>query len=181
MKLLASYGTWRFITVFTTACHWPPSWVRCIQSTFPPYIPKIHSNIILLYISKSSEWSVPFRFSNQNFVYISHYSHAYYMTGPVIGYHSLKYYWTYCNMNTENWYSHCCLCHVYSLYGNIVWLLNVSRLNVALLNTAYHNAMVKIGRCYVILYFILKLYWIMTRMWLSIKLFFCELKFYEGY
>jgi len=29
----AFYGTWRFITVFTRAHHWPVSWARCIQST----------------------------------------------------------------------------------------------------------------------------------------------------
>jgi hypothetical protein len=27
------YGTLRFITVFTTACHWSLSWARCIQCT----------------------------------------------------------------------------------------------------------------------------------------------------
>jgi len=30
-KLLAFYGTWRFITVLITACHWPLSWARWIQ------------------------------------------------------------------------------------------------------------------------------------------------------
>jgi hypothetical protein len=32
-KFSALYGTRRFITVFTTACHCSPSWARCIQST----------------------------------------------------------------------------------------------------------------------------------------------------
>jgi hypothetical protein len=36
--------------------------------TFPPYFPKIHSNIIFPYTPASSEWSLPFRASDQNFV-----------------------------------------------------------------------------------------------------------------
>jgi len=46
--------------------------------TFPPYFPKIYTNIIL----PSTLWSLPFRFSDQNFVYISHLSHACYMPRP---------------------------------------------------------------------------------------------------
>jgi hypothetical protein len=34
--------------------------------TVSPYFPKIHSNIILPSMPKSSEWSLHFRFSNQN-------------------------------------------------------------------------------------------------------------------
>jgi hypothetical protein len=36
---------------------------------FPPYFRKIHSNIILPSTPRSSEWSPPFRFSDQNFVW----------------------------------------------------------------------------------------------------------------
>jgi len=43
---------------------------------------KIYSNIILPSASKSSEWSLPFRFSNYNIVYISHLFHARYMLRP---------------------------------------------------------------------------------------------------
>jgi hypothetical protein len=50
--------------------------------TLPPYLPKIHSNIFFLSTSRSSEWSLPYRFSNQNFVYISYFSHAPYMPCP---------------------------------------------------------------------------------------------------
>jgi hypothetical protein len=32
-KFLSPYVTRRFITVFTTACHWTLSWARCIQPT----------------------------------------------------------------------------------------------------------------------------------------------------
>jgi len=48
--------------------------------TFPPYVRKIHSNIIFLSMPRSSEWSLSFWILNQNFVHISHLSHAYYMT-----------------------------------------------------------------------------------------------------
>jgi len=44
--------------------------------------PKIHSNIIFPPAPKSSECSVPFRLSYQNFVYVSHLSHACYMSCP---------------------------------------------------------------------------------------------------
>jgi hypothetical protein len=46
---------------------------------FPPYFPKIYSHIIFLSIPIPSEWSNPFRFSEQNSVPISHLSHACYM------------------------------------------------------------------------------------------------------
>jgi len=49
---------------------------------FPPYLPKIHSNIILPSTLKSSSCSLPFRSSDQNFVCISHLSHERY-TCPV--------------------------------------------------------------------------------------------------
>jgi len=47
--------------------------------TFRPHFPKIHSNIILPSMSTSSEWFLSFRFPDQNFIYISHLSHAWYM------------------------------------------------------------------------------------------------------
>jgi hypothetical protein len=39
-----------------------------------PYSPKIRCNITFPSIPRSSEWSLPFRFSNQNFSCISHLS-----------------------------------------------------------------------------------------------------------
>jgi hypothetical protein len=36
--------------------------------TFPTYFPKMHSNIIFPPTPRSSEWSLPFRFSDQNVV-----------------------------------------------------------------------------------------------------------------
>jgi hypothetical protein len=42
--------------------------------TFPPYFPIDHSNIILLSTPKCSERPLPFRFSDPNFVCISHLS-----------------------------------------------------------------------------------------------------------
>jgi hypothetical protein len=50
--------------------------------TFPPNFPTSHSNIILPSTTRSSEWSLPFRFSNQSTVCISHLSHACYMPLP---------------------------------------------------------------------------------------------------
>jgi len=53
---------------------------------FSPYIPshlsKIHSDIILPHTPRFSKQSLCFRFSNQNFVCISHLCHAWYMPHP---------------------------------------------------------------------------------------------------
>jgi len=46
---------------------------------FPKYVSKIYYNIILSSTPRFSEWYLPFRFSNQNFVLISHLSHACYV------------------------------------------------------------------------------------------------------
>jgi hypothetical protein len=80
-KLPAIYVTRRFITVFTRARCQSTSWARWIQSTLQPYSPKCHFHILP---SKpwSSEWSLPFRLSNQHFVRISHLPHARYMPCP---------------------------------------------------------------------------------------------------
>ena len=40
------YGTWRFITTFTTASHLSLSWARSIKSVPPPHFLKIHFNTI---------------------------------------------------------------------------------------------------------------------------------------
>jgi hypothetical protein len=50
--------------------------------TFPPSLPNIYYNIILPPTSRSSEWSLPSRFSEQNFASISRCSHACYMCRP---------------------------------------------------------------------------------------------------
>jgi len=46
---------------------------------FPTYFIKIYSNIIFPSTPRSSEWSLPFISSDQNFVIISHLSHACYI------------------------------------------------------------------------------------------------------
>ena len=49
-KLPTLYGTWRFITILTTACHLFVSWIVWIQSSLPIlFFFKIHFNIILPY------------------------------------------------------------------------------------------------------------------------------------
>jgi len=50
--------------------------------TFPPYFIKTNSNLIFLYMSRSSKWSLSFRFSDQNFVHTSHLSHSCYTPCP---------------------------------------------------------------------------------------------------
>jgi hypothetical protein len=59
-KFPAFYGTRRFITVFTTARHRSLACQLHPILTFPPYFPKIHSNIILPSMPRSSEWSLHF-------------------------------------------------------------------------------------------------------------------------
>jgi len=73
-KFFTFYGTQRFITMFTRACHRSLSWTRWIQSVTSHCFSKIHSNIILQCMP-TSEWYLPFRFSIQNFVHISHIPH----------------------------------------------------------------------------------------------------------
>jgi hypothetical protein len=68
-KFLAFYGTRMFIIMFTRSRLRPLSWSTWIQST--PYFPKIHSNIILPSTPRSSELSLRFGFSDQNFLRIS--------------------------------------------------------------------------------------------------------------
>jgi len=60
------YGTQSFISMFTTALHWSPCWDRGIQST--PFHPTSLWSIIILCL----------RFSNQNFVCISHLAYVCY-------------------------------------------------------------------------------------------------------
>jgi hypothetical protein len=47
--------------------------------TFTHYLTKNHSNIMFSSTPKSSERSLPFRFSDQNIVFISYLSHMFYM------------------------------------------------------------------------------------------------------
>jgi len=70
MKLKAFYGVYKGLP-----------WVSILIQMHPvhtctPYFPNIHSNIILPSTLRSLKWSLPFRFSNQNFVCISHLFHA---------------------------------------------------------------------------------------------------------
>jgi hypothetical protein len=76
---------------------WNPKFYYCVHSipplvltvsqmhpvhTFPPYFPKIQSNIILPSTPRPSEWSLLFRLTNKNCVWISLLSHVCYMPLP---------------------------------------------------------------------------------------------------
>jgi len=51
--------------------------------TFANYFPKIYSNIVFPSMPRYSTWSLPFRFSDENFVRISQFSHACYILCPL--------------------------------------------------------------------------------------------------
>jgi hypothetical protein len=53
-----------------------------INPNHSPKIFNIHVNIIPSFISMSSKWSLPFKFSDQNYVRISHIFHSCYMSRP---------------------------------------------------------------------------------------------------
>jgi hypothetical protein len=64
MNLPAFYGARKFITAFTKALHWSPSWAISIQSR-PPYLSKIHPNIVHPPTSWSSQWPLSFWLSHK--------------------------------------------------------------------------------------------------------------------
>jgi hypothetical protein len=51
---------------------------------FPLSFPKVHPNFIYLYMPRSYEWSLPFTFSNQDFVCIFHVMNAIYPTHLIL-------------------------------------------------------------------------------------------------
>jgi len=67
------YGTQRFIIMFTKG-----HITRQMHSvhTFTPYFTKIHANTTFPSTLRTSKWSLPFRFPDQNLVCISHLSHC---------------------------------------------------------------------------------------------------------
>lgn len=79
VKLPAFYGTLGFITVCTTACHWPTSSAKLIQST--PSNPISLATILILssYLHLCFQWSYCFMFPNQNPAGISIFQHACHM------------------------------------------------------------------------------------------------------
>jgi hypothetical protein len=64
-------------TMFTRTYYQSLFWAKLIYSTHSaPCFFKIHFNIIFPYTPRSYKWSLPIKFSNQNFVCISYLSHA---------------------------------------------------------------------------------------------------------
>jgi hypothetical protein len=66
-NILLSYGTQRFITMFTKACHWTLS-LSQPNPVLPidPYLSKVQLNVILPPTSRSYQWSLTFGPPNQN-------------------------------------------------------------------------------------------------------------------
>ena len=82
-KVFTFYGTWRFITAFTSDHHPSLSWARSIQSmTSHPTSWMIQLNIIFPYMHGSSKWSPSLRFLHQNTVYAPPLPHTSYMPHP---------------------------------------------------------------------------------------------------
>ena len=77
-KFPTFYGTWRFITAFTSACHLSLSWTSSIQS-IPPHPTSWRSILILSYFPSmpgSPKWFLSFRFPHQNPAYASPLPHT---------------------------------------------------------------------------------------------------------
>jgi len=81
-KFPACYGIQIFITVFKRTHHWSLSCARWIQSTHCH--PKIHSNIILPSMPRSSECSLPLQVFQPKYSMHSYLSHTCYMTYHLI-------------------------------------------------------------------------------------------------
>jgi hypothetical protein len=76
------YRTRRLIAVHTTARRGPVLEQMNPINTPKPNFRMIHFNIILLHVTRSSEWSFPFRLPNQSSARISHHPQARYMPCP---------------------------------------------------------------------------------------------------
>jgi hypothetical protein len=95
-KSPAFYGKLRSITVLTRARHWSTS-EPDVPVHFQTYFPEIRSNNIPSSKPMSFEWSLSFRFSDQNFVWVSLLFCACYK--PCLWhflwfYHPNKFYWS---------------------------------------------------------------------------------------
>jgi hypothetical protein len=88
-KFPAFYGTRRFITVFTSACHLSILRQLSPVHTTTSYFLKIHLNIILPSTPGSPHWSLSLRFPHQNPLHASPLHHPSYMPRPS---HSSRFY-----------------------------------------------------------------------------------------
>ena len=84
-KILAVDGTRRLITAFTSTRQLPLSWPRASQSVHSKYhVLKIHSNFILPFMPRSSNWSPSLGFPQQKPEYIASASNMCHMPGHLI-------------------------------------------------------------------------------------------------
>jgi len=97
-KLTVAQLVTKFPAGFTRALHWTLYWATWIQSTTSyPIFFQIHFDIILPSTSRSSEWSLPFRFSDLNFVRMCNFPNACYMLRPC--HHP----WYHYHNNSSSW------------------------------------------------------------------------------
>ena len=75
------YVTWRFITVFTAASQLPYPQSDAVH-TFQYYLCKIHFNITLPSMPRSSKWYLSLKFPHQNPVSTSHIPRAWHISLP---------------------------------------------------------------------------------------------------
>ena len=78
-KFPSFYGTRRFITAFTSACHLSLPRASSIQSIPPSHFLHIHLNIIIPSMPGSSKWNLFLRFPHQIPVHLSPLPHTCYM------------------------------------------------------------------------------------------------------
>jgi len=71
----------RIVTVVTETCPWNLLWASSIH-ILTPCFSNTHFNIFLLSTPTSPDLGLPLRFSDQNYVVISHFSHACFTSRP---------------------------------------------------------------------------------------------------
>jgi hypothetical protein len=135
-KFPAFYGTWRYLTALTSACHLSRPWASSIQS-LPPHptswrsnlILSSHLNIILPSTPGSPKWSLSFSFPHQNLVYVSPHPHTCHMPCPS---HSSSFY------HSKN------VCDTTDTFYDEPLISNLTNFNAGPMNVTGHNLVVSI-------------------------------------